>query len=110
MPLLGAIDWASRPEPGEPSLVCFKEKVTVLMSASPEALGGLRGLVYVRYELEHLIMKEFVLSLVAGWIVGVLFGWLKLPLPAPPLMGFVGALGILLGAWSIDQLKQLVLH
>lgn len=55
-------------------------------------------------------MKEFILSFVAGWIVGVLFGWLQLPLPAPPLMGFVGALGILLGAWSIEQLKQLMLH
>ena len=58
-------------------------------------------------------MKEFILSLVAGWIVGVLFGWLKLPLPAPPLMGFVGALGILLGSWSIlpsgdaDAIEQL---
>ncbi len=48
-PLLkNAIDWASRPEPGEPSLVCFKEKVAVLMSASPGGLGGLRGLVHVR--------------------------------------------------------------
>jgi len=43
-PLLkNAIDWASRSEPGEPSLVCFKEKVAVLMSASPGTLGGLRG-------------------------------------------------------------------
>ncbi|MGL5832873.1 MAG: NADPH-dependent FMN reductase [Waterburya sp.] len=48
-PLLkNAIDWASRPEPGEPSLVCFKEKIAVLMSASPGGLGGLRGLVHVR--------------------------------------------------------------
>jgi chromate reductase len=48
-PLLkNAIDWASRPEPGESSLVCFKEKVAVLMSASPGGLGGLRGLVHVR--------------------------------------------------------------
>jgi len=48
-PLLkNAIDWASRPQPGEPSLVCFKDKVTVLMSASPGGLGGLRGLVHVR--------------------------------------------------------------
>ncbi len=48
-PLLkNAIDWASRPEPGEPSLVCFKEKVAALMSASPGGLGGLRGLVHVR--------------------------------------------------------------
>ncbi len=48
-PLLkNAIDWASRSEPGEPSLVCFKEKTAVLMSASPGGLGGLRGLVHVR--------------------------------------------------------------
>ncbi|MGL4622907.1 MAG: NADPH-dependent FMN reductase [Chroococcidiopsis sp.] len=48
-PLLkNAIDWASRPEPGEPPLLCFKEKVAVLMSASPGGLGGLRGLVHVR--------------------------------------------------------------
>jgi NAD(P)H-dependent FMN reductase len=48
-PLLkNAIDWASRPQSGEPSLVCFKEKVSVLMSASPGGLGGLRGLVHVR--------------------------------------------------------------
>lgn len=50
-PLLkNAIDWASRPEPGEPplGLVCFRDKVAVLMSASPGALGGLRGLFHVR--------------------------------------------------------------
>lgn len=48
-PLLkNAIDWASRPEPDEPSLVCFTGKVAMLMSASPGALGGLRGLVHVR--------------------------------------------------------------
>jgi chromate reductase, NAD(P)H dehydrogenase (quinone) len=48
-PLLkNAIDWASRPEPNQPSLVCFKDKVVGLMSASPGALGGLRGLVHVR--------------------------------------------------------------
>jgi NAD(P)H-dependent FMN reductase len=38
----------SRPAPGEPSLVAFKGKVATLMSASPGALGGLRGLVHVR--------------------------------------------------------------
>lgn len=48
-PLLkNAIDWASRPQPDEPSLVCFKDKVAVLMSASPGGLGGLRGLTHVR--------------------------------------------------------------
>jgi NAD(P)H-dependent FMN reductase len=42
------IDWVSRPRAGEPSLACFKDKVVSLMSASPGALGGLRGLVHVR--------------------------------------------------------------
>jgi chromate reductase, NAD(P)H dehydrogenase (quinone) len=46
--LKNAIDWASRPEPGERPLVAFAGKTAVLMSASPRALGGLRGLVTVR--------------------------------------------------------------
>ena len=46
--LKNAIDWVSRPAPGEPSLVAFRGKVAALMSASPGALGGLRGLVHVR--------------------------------------------------------------
>ena len=46
--LKNAIDWVSRPAPGEPPLVAFKGKVAILMSASPGALGGLRGLVHVR--------------------------------------------------------------
>jgi chromate reductase, NAD(P)H dehydrogenase (quinone) len=52
--LKNAINWASRPEMGEPSLACFKGKVTVLMSASPGGLGGLRGLVHVRSILNNI--------------------------------------------------------
>jgi chromate reductase len=48
-PLLkNAIDWTSRAETGEPPLVCFRGKIAVVMSASPGALGGLRGLVHLR--------------------------------------------------------------
>ena len=46
--LKNAIDWASRPVPGEKPLECFAGKVAALMSASPGHLGGLRGLVTVR--------------------------------------------------------------
>jgi NAD(P)H-dependent FMN reductase len=46
--LKNAIDWVSRPAPGEASLACFRDKVAGLMSASPGALGGLRSLVTVR--------------------------------------------------------------
>lgn len=48
-PLLkNAIDWASRPAPGETPLQAFRGKVCGLMSASQGGLGGLRGLVHVR--------------------------------------------------------------
>lgn len=46
--LKNAIDWASRAAPDEPPLKAFKGKVAALMSASPGALGGIRGLVSVR--------------------------------------------------------------
>ncbi|HEV2968630.1 MAG TPA: NAD(P)H-dependent oxidoreductase [Pirellulales bacterium] len=46
--LKNTIDWVSRPVPNEASLACFANKLAVLMSASPGALGGLRGLVHVR--------------------------------------------------------------
>ena len=49
-----AIDWVSRPVPHEPPLVAFMGKGVVLMSASPGALGGLRGLVPVRAMLGNL--------------------------------------------------------
>src|SRR2546422_11581460 len=47
--LKNAIDWASREATDdEKPLACFVGKVAVLMSASPGALGGLRGLVQLR--------------------------------------------------------------
>lgn len=52
--LKNAIDWASRPAPQEAPLIAFRGKVAALMSASPGALGGLRGLVHVRAILGNL--------------------------------------------------------
>ncbi len=46
--LKNAIDWASRPAPNEPPLVAYRGKAAALMSSSPGALGGLRGLVHIR--------------------------------------------------------------
>ena len=47
--LKNAIDWASRSESrDEPMLAAYRRKVVALASASPGALGGLRGLVTVR--------------------------------------------------------------
>jgi len=47
--LKNAIDWASRAETkDEPPLAAFRGKAAALCSASPGALGGMRGLVTVR--------------------------------------------------------------
>lgn len=43
-------------------------------------------------------MKEVLLSLGTGTVVGLLFAVCKLPIPAPPnLAGVVGIVGIFLG-------------
>jgi chromate reductase, NAD(P)H dehydrogenase (quinone) len=54
--LKNAIDWASRPEPGDTPLVAFKGKVAGVMSASPGVLAGLRGQMQVRALLSYLGM------------------------------------------------------
>lgn len=52
--LKNALDWVSRPAPGEKPLACFKGKVAALCSASTGALGGIRGLASVRVVLGNL--------------------------------------------------------
>ena len=46
--LKNTIDWVSRQGKDPQSLMPYKNKVAALVSASPGALGGLRGLVHVR--------------------------------------------------------------
>ena|SRR5450432_52780 len=47
--LKNAIDWATRTETDdEPALIAFRGKAAALVSASPGALGGIRGLVHLR--------------------------------------------------------------
>ncbi len=46
--LKNTIDWVSRSAPGEQALAAYKGKVATILSASPGALGGLRGLVHLR--------------------------------------------------------------
>lgn len=64
--LKNAIDWASRPVAGQPPLEAFNDKVAVLMSTSPGALGGLRGLVHLRAILGNInvtvLPQQFALS------------------------------------------------
>ena len=55
-PLLkNVIDWASRAEAAdEPPLAAYRGKVAAIIAASPGALGGLRGLVFLRMLLGNL--------------------------------------------------------
>jgi chromate reductase len=55
-PLLkNAIDWASRKEyPEEAPLLAYRGKLAVIMAASAGALGGLRGLVFLRLLLSNI--------------------------------------------------------
>ncbi len=64
--LKNAIDWVSRPVQGELPYGGMAGKTCALMSASPGALGGLRGLVVVRMLLGnigvHLIPEQIAVS------------------------------------------------
>ncbi|AIU68419.1 DUF1427 family protein [Vibrio coralliilyticus] len=53
-------------------------------------------------------MNEVFLAALAGFVVGVLFSAIKLPIPAPPaLAGVMGIFGVYLGGvtyqWIIEK-------
>jgi NAD(P)H-dependent FMN reductase len=54
--LKNVIDWVSRPQPDEPSLVAYRGKTAALLAASPGVIGGLRGLTIMRMILTNLGM------------------------------------------------------
>ena len=47
-------------------------------------------------------LKQAGLSLLGGWIIGIAFNALKLPAPVPPMLGLIGAAGVLLGGYCFD--------
>ena len=64
--LKNALDWVSRPYAAEPGVSAFRGKVAAVMSSSPGALGGLRGLVHLRQILMNLgllvVTEQFALG------------------------------------------------
>lgn len=64
--LKNALDWASRRQGEEASMIAYRGKVAGLLAASPGALGGLRGLVTVRSILSnigvHVIPEQVAVS------------------------------------------------
>jgi XapX domain-containing protein len=53
-------------------------------------------------------MKTYLLSAGAGILVGVIYSFLNVRSPAPPLVALVGLLGILIGEQVIPVGKQLI--
>lgn len=53
-------------------------------------------------------IKEAGLALLGGWIVGVAFAGMKLIPPVPPLMGLIGAAGVLLGGFCYELIVKLI--
>lgn len=48
-------------------------------------------------------MKELFLSLLAGMIIGIVFKFIRLPLPAPPVLaGVIGVFGVYFGGVVVD--------
>ncbi|HJV46457.1 MAG TPA: DUF1427 family protein [Bacillota bacterium] len=54
-------------------------------------------------------MKEVLLSLLAGMIVGVVFKLIRLPIPAPPVFSaVVGIFGIYFGGKLVEIVLRLL--
>ena len=51
-------------------------------------------------------MKIYIVSLAAGLLVGVIYGFLNVRSPAPPVIALVGLLGILVGEQLPPLLRQ----
>ena len=52
-------------------------------------------------------MTEILAALATGMLVGIIFSFFKLPLPAPPVLsGIVGILGIYLGGLGYQWLLE----
>jgi XapX domain-containing protein len=52
-------------------------------------------------------MKEALLALLAGIMVGVVFKVLRLPLPAPPVLaGILGIVGIYIGGMIVTWIAK----
>ena len=52
--LKNVLDWASRSETGGPSREAFKGKTFIIMSATPGAAGGVRGLIHLKEIIENI--------------------------------------------------------
>ena len=53
-------------------------------------------------------MKPYLISLIAGLAVGLIYGLSNVKSPAPPIVALVGLLGMLGGEYIAPAIKNLV--
>jgi XapX domain-containing protein len=53
-------------------------------------------------------LKDCIIALAAGALVGVIYGLINVRSPAPPIIGLVGLVGILLGEQAVLLAKRVV--
>jgi XapX domain-containing protein len=53
-------------------------------------------------------LKDYVAALSSGTLVGIIYGLINVRSPAPPVIGLVGLLGILLGEQAVPLAKRLI--
>ncbi|MYM27626.1 DUF1427 family protein [Duganella sp. CY15W] len=53
------------------------------------------------------MMKMYIVSVAVGLLVGLIYGFLNVRSPAPPVIALVGLLGMLLGEQLPPLLRQL---
>jgi XapX domain-containing protein len=51
-------------------------------------------------------MSQIALSIFGGWLLGVIFTALRIPLPVPPLLGLVAAAAVLAGQFSYEYVAR----
>ena len=54
-----------------------------------------------------LMIRDFGLSFIAGLLVGVLYGIVRVKSPAPPLVALLGLLGMVIGEYLAARLHTL---
>jgi len=52
-------------------------------------------------------MRAYLLSLLLGVLVGLIYAWFGIRSPAPPTVALVGLLGMLLGEQTLALLERL---
>jgi XapX domain-containing protein len=53
-------------------------------------------------------LRPYLAALAAGALVGIIYGLMNVRSPAPPVIGLVGLLGILLGEQAVPLAKRLL--